>query len=312
MRIGVVGGLNMDIHLFDVHPSRGQAPLVAERYLVEPGGKGANVARAAARLGASVVLVGRVGDDEFGRECRERCAADGVDVRHVTAVSGEHTGFVTIELGDGGHHRSLVFAPGANDHLTWNDVEVALADLERCDVVVVQAEVPTHVLDGMVRWANERAKPLYVDPTPPEKVDRVAIVGAEAITPDLEEAALLTGRTLTSQLSPILAAEDLRRVGARRALVKCGPAGVIVADDDRLVRVPTLMVDAVDETGAGDVFLAALAVHRAQGADWIEAARFANVAAALSVSQSGLSLPTGADVLAALPCLTAAVENLRS
>ncbi len=311
MRIGVVGGLNMDIHLFDVHPSRGQAPLVADRYLVQPGGKGANVARAAARLGAEVVLVGRVGDDEFGRDCIDCCAADGVDVRHVTVVGGEHTGFVTIELGADGHHRSLVFAPGANDHLSWQNMEVALDDLERCDVVVVQAEVPTHVLDGMVRWAAGRSVPLFVDPTPPEQVDRVAIVGAEAITPDLEEAAALTGRTLTSQLSPILAAEDLRRAGAQRVLVKCGPAGVILADDDRVVRVPTLSVEAVDETGAGDVFLAALAVRRAEGADWVDAARFANVAAALSVSQPGLSLPTEDEVLAALPRLSPEIENLR-
>ena len=139
-RIVVVGGLNMDLHLFGLRASAGQAPLVADRYLAQPGGKGGNVARAAARLGASVELVGRVGDDEFGRGCVAAIAADGVDVSHVTTTSDAPTGFVAIELTEG-KHRSLVFAPGANVHLRWADIEPVVDGLGPHDIAIAQSEI---------------------------------------------------------------------------------------------------------------------------------------------------------------------------
>lgn len=110
-RIVIVGGLNMDLHLFGIEESSGQAPLLAERYSAAPGGRRANVARAPARLGADVALVGRVGDDEFGRDCMKSVSDDGVDTSGVLATAGVPTGFVAIELVEG-RHRSLMFAAG--------------------------------------------------------------------------------------------------------------------------------------------------------------------------------------------------------
>lgn len=205
------------------------APLIAERYLTAPGGKGANVARAAARLGADVALVGRIGDDEFGRQCVQSVSDDGVDTSGVLATADAPTGFVAIELVEG-RHRSLLFAPGANDQLTWTDVEPALASLGAGDLIIAQAEVPNAVLAEL------------------------------------------------------------------RVLVKTGETGSLLADGSATIQVPTLTITPIDETGAGDVFLAALAVKRSEGTDWATSTRFANAASALLVATDGLMLPTRGDV----------------
>lgn len=293
-RIVVIGGVNMDIHLYGVEPSVGQAPIVARHHLAEPGGKGANVARAAARLGADVRLVARIGDDEFGRDCLDVIAADGVDISGVRTTPDAPTGFVAIELVTG-HHRSILFGPGANDLLTWQDVETSLSGLGRGDVVIVQAEVPSEVLARVGDWAAATGVPLYLDPTPPDRVTREALAGAEVVTPDRQEAAALVGRADTSVLWPRLAADELLAAGARRVIVKLGAAGALLADASGAIEVPAPRVEMLDETGAGDVFLAALAVRRSEDG-WVDAVRFANAAAAVSVSTNGLGLPDHAAV----------------
>jgi ribokinase len=290
-RIVVVGGVNMDLHLFDVHRAPGQMPLVADHYLAEPGGKGANVARAARRQGAEVSLVARVGDDEFGRDCVAAIRGDGVDTTGVMTTPDTPTGFVAIEL-DEGRHRSLLFAAGANDALSWPDVEPHLADVGQDDIVVAQAEVPIDTLTELARHIDVMGASLFLDPTPPGRVENEVISRADVITPNRLEASALVGRLDTSPLWPRLAAQELLDAGARRVLLKLGEAGAILADDHGVFEIPTIQVEAVDETGAGDVFVATLAVARSEGLDWPAATRLANVASALSLSAQGLHLPS--------------------
>ncbi len=298
-RILVVGGVNMDLHLFGVRPSINGSPLLVDHYTTEPGGKGANVARAVSRLGVEVGLVARVGDDEFGRGCLDAIVADGVDVSAVVTMPGVPTGFVAIELADG-HHRTLVFAPGANDELMWDDIEPAMSTLAAGDIVITQAEVPSRTLATLAAAAAANGIRLFLDPSPPHRVEPSWLHTAEVITPDLAEAAALTGRTDSSQLWPTFAARDLHGLGRTTVIVKTGAAGAVIATGDGVVTVPTSAVRARDETGAGDVFLAALAVRRSEQADWIEAVRFANVASALSVADTGLLLPDRPSVERAL------------
>ncbi|MEQ6900321.1 PfkB family carbohydrate kinase [Nocardioides sp. YIM 152588] len=297
-RVVVVGGLNMDLHLFGLRESGGQAPLVAERHLVQPGGKGGNVARAAVRLGAEVTLVARVGDDDFGRHCLDAVAGDGVDASGVIVTPEQPTGFVAIDL-QHGKHRSLVFSPGANESLAWDDVAPHVAGLTADDIVVAQAEVHPATLSALATALSARGVPLFLDPAPPDRVRRDHLAAADVVTPDLDEAALLTGRADTSRLWRATAARELRAAGARRVLLKTSESGALLLDDDGLREVPTASVEVADETGAGDVFMAALAVARLEGRGWEEAARFANAASAISVSRLGLGLP-GRDEVAAL------------
>lgn len=298
-RIVVVGGLNMDLHLFGLHQWSGQAPLIAEHHLVQPGGKGGNVARAVARLGTDVELVARVGDDDFGRACVDAVAADGVDTSGVAVTAGSASGFVAIELTEG-RHRSLVFAPGANDHLSWPDVEPHVHSLGNDDAVIAQAEIPPDVLARLCARCVRLDVPLFLDPAPPDRIEHDHLAASTVITPNLPEAAQLVGRSEHSRLWPALAAQELIGSGARRVIVKAGQLGALLAGPDGAVVVPTSDVEMLDETGAGDVFLAALAVHRLEGAEWPRATRFANAASALSVSSHGLMLPDRSMVDAAV------------
>lgn len=300
-RIVVVGEINMDVHMFGGSESRDRRPgepLLVDRYLTEPGGKGANVARAVARLGVAVDLVGVVGADGFGRACLDAVAADGVGVSAVRTTPDAPTGFVAIELVDG-LHRTLVYAPGANGRLEWSDVEPIIEHLGPDDVLIAQAEMAPATLARIVARTLDDGVRLFLDPAPPTGVTRDALRAAEVITPNLAEAAALTGRSDSSAVWAPLAASELRALGARCVIVKAGALGAVLAVDDAPLWVPTLTVEAADETGAGDVFLAALAVRRVGGADWVEATRFANAASALSVSRPGLWLPARDDVDAA-------------
>lgn len=297
-RIGIVGGLNMDIHLFGGEHRSEDGAYLAERYIIEPGGKGSNQARAAARLGADAMLVGRVGDDEFGRLCVDATNADGVDTTHVVATAEQGTGFVVIQLIDG-RHRSLVFTPGANSLLTWADVVPALDALAGCDAVITQSEVPVDTVDRLIDWSQESSVPIYLDPASPQQASLHSLIGAAVITPNVLEAGVLTGRSLDDDTGPILAVRDLSAMGVHRSVLKLGSPGALFGSDGSITSIPTAVVEAVDETGAGDVFVAALAIRRAAGVDWVDAIAFSNAAAAVSISQSGLSLP-GFDEVAAL------------
>jgi len=288
-RIVVIGGINMDLHLFGGRRPSSGATLLVDHYLTQPGGKGSNVARAAARLGADVQLVGRVGDDEFGHRCVDAIRSDGVDVDTVS-YSAVPTGFVAIEL-DEGRHRTLVFVPGANDELEWSAVEPVVRSVAPSDLVVAQAEIPPCVLFRLAGLAASGAIRLFLDPAPPERVDAAMLRAAEVITPDRAEAAALTGRFDASEIWPAIAAVELREAGARTVVVKTGATGAVLADEHGVEVVPTLAIEPRDETGAGDVFIAALAVRHAEGADWKESVRFANAASALSVADDGLLLP---------------------
>lgn len=289
-RIVVVGGVNMDLHLFGGRRWSSGAALVVDHYFTQPGGKGGNVARAAALLGADVRLVARVGDDEFGHQCVDAIALDGVDVGAITFSTTTPTGFVAIEL-NAGLHRTLVFAPGANDELAWEHVAPTLDDLATGEIVVAQAEIPGAVMRPLAHHVSSNGARLFLDPTPPEDVDGAAMRAADVITPDRAEAAALVGRSDTSELWPMIAATELHQAGARTVVVKTGATGAALVDGWGTRQIPTLSIEPVDETGAGDVFMAALAVRRAEGAGWDDAVRFANAASALSVASQGLLLP---------------------
>jgi ribokinase len=304
-RIGVIGGVNMDIHLFDVQSQDSGADFFADRYLVEPGGKGTNQARASATLGAEVTLVGRVGDDEFGRLCVASAQQHGVDTQWVRVDVEERTGFVVIRLIEG-QHRSLVFVPGANRNLSWDDVLPALEDLRTCDAVITQTEIPMPVLSELCDWAIETGISLFLDPASPRDVTLSALRTAEVLTPDMVDAAELVGRRLDTMPARVLAVEELLDLGVRRVILKLGQGGSLLGDADGIRPIETLHIEAVDETGAGDVFVAALALRRAEGSGWDEATRFANAAAALSVSRSGFAIPAVREVMEAAPAAEAA------
>jgi len=262
-----------------------------------PGGKGANQAVAAARLGAETRLVGRVGDDEFGGRLRENLAAAGVRTDAVRAVAGCTSG-VALILVDARGQNAIVVTPGANDRLMPQDIEAARPLIEEADAVVLQLEIPPETVAHTLRLAAEVGTPSIVDAGPPRTpIDR-SVFGCTLLTPNEAEAAALLGITPGSRTAEKMAAELATR-GPKAVVLKAGAAGAVVADGKRLVTLPAFKIDPVDTTAAGDAFTAALAIGFVKGTDLVEAARVANAAGALACLKPGAqpSMPT-ADELA--------------
>jgi len=298
-RITVVGSLNTDLVIRAPHlPSPGETVTGGE-FATFPGGKGANQAVAAARLGARVALVGCVGGDDFGRRLIDGLRRDGVDVTHVRPAEGSASGTALITVGPGGQN-TIVVAPGANSKLTPDDVARAERLIEESAVLLLQLEVPMETVLAAVRLASAHGVRVVLDPAPapsgPLPPDLLKLV--DVINPNETEARALTGVTVTDEQEAGVAATRLLAQGVRAVVIKLGARGAFVHDGGRTAVVPGIRVDAIDATAAGDAFAGALAVGLAKEKDLIDAVHFANAAGALSVTRRGAqpSMPLRAEV----------------
>ena len=308
-RVTVVGSLNTDISLAVPHlPGPGETVLSAASAAVGGGGKGANQAVAAARLGAAVRMVGCCGDDDFGERLRAGLAAEGVDASGVRVVAGAASGVALITV-DAAGENAIAVAAGANG-LAGPD-EVAAAFAAPCEALVASAEIPAGVLAGVLGRAREAGTTcvLNLAPAPAGAADLLA-GGVDWLVVNEQEAAAVLGRPVTGEAGPAgapMAASALARMGARHAVVTLGAAGAVLAHAPDAagaagtVTVPGFSVASVDSVGAGDAFVAALAVALAAGVEPADAVRAACAAGAAATTRRGAqaALPHPADVLAA-------------
>jgi ribokinase len=271
--ITVVGSINLDLVVtVERHPAPGETVMGGDcRQL--PGGKGANQAVAAARLGSAVAMVGRVGDDAQGGWLRGALAGDRVDVRHVRADRDAPTGMALIAV-DARGENTIVVSPGANARVSPRDVAKAGELVSDADVVLLQHEVPHEA----VAAAIEAARGLVVlNPAPAR-----GLAGpVDVLVPNRGELEGLAG----ASGDPVMLARSV--AGARAVVVTLGAEGAVVVEGERAERVPAPRVKVVDTTGAGDAFCGALAQALADGAQLVEAARWAVRVAAVSVTRHG-------------------------
>ena len=306
MSVTVVGSLNEDVLVaVDRLPGRGETVVGRSRELA-PGGKGANQAAAAARLGPAVAMVGRVGDDPAGNRQRAALAAGGVDVGGVLTTPGEPTGTATIPVESGTGENLIVVVPGANAALTPADVEVDA--VRQADVLLLQLEVP---MDTVCAAAAATTAYVVLTPAPPQPLPRELLRLVDVLVPNEHELVQLTGAAASDRTDAELAALA-RSIAGPVVVVTLGARGALLVRRDgapALLQAPPA-VTAVDTTGAGDCFSGALAQALAAGADLPAAVRFAVTAAALSTTGPGArgGLPDGAAVRALLPRVPAAVE----
>lgn len=286
MRIVIIGGISTDIvATVDALPVAG-ACRRASGFAEGAGGKGANQAVAAARLGASVVLIGAVGFDDRGRRILATLETESVDVAHVIQARGVATGaFVLVRDGDGAKQATVM--PGANLLLTPDRVD-DLADIIRAaSVVLVQLEVPLESVLRAVRIAHDAGVPVILDPSPARSLSDELLTRVWAIKPNAQEAQALTGIDVHDRVTAHSAATALLKRGVALVAVEAGSEGNLFLTHDEEIFVPKLPVPAVDRLGAGDALTAALAVALNESMPLARMARFASASAALTTRALG-------------------------
>ncbi|OIJ98633.1 ribokinase [Streptomyces sp. MUSC 14] len=290
----VVGSANADL-VIDVErrPAAGETVLGGD-LAVHPGGKGANQAVAAARLGADTALLARVGDDGHGRLLLDSLRAADVDTVGVL-VGGAPTGVALITVDPSGDN-SIVVSPGANARLTPGDVRAAGSLFHASRVVSAQLEVPLETVTEVVRQLPPDAR-FVLNPSPPRPLPAEVLAACDPLIVNEHEARVLLGDACVSE-EPADWAKLLLARGPRSVVVTLGAEGALVCDSSGVTRVPSVKVDAVDTTGAGDAFTAALAWRLGSGSSPAEAAGYAARVGAAAVTKRGAqeSYPTAREV----------------
>ena len=291
--IVVVGSINTDMVVRVPRLPRAGETVLGGDFRQLAGGKGANQAVAAARAGGVVAMVGCVGDDQRGRDAVEVLGGDGVNVSQVHRLSAVASGVALIVV-DAGGQNSIVVAPGANARLTPAMVRQAEPLIAAAEVVLVQLEVPLDAVVETATIASGHGVRVMLDPAPAQPLPDALWRHLTLITPNVTEAAALTGREIADQGDGWAAAGILLEHGVESAIVTLGADGVLVATRQTRTMIAGLAVEAVDTTAAGDTFAGVLAARLAEGADLVDASRFANAAAAMSVTRMGAqsSVPT--------------------
>jgi ribokinase len=295
--IVVVGSVNMDLVVeCDRLPAPGETIAGGESATI-PGGKGANQAVAAARLGAEVYMVGRVGDDDFGRALRAGLEKNGVNTRYLKTTPGVASGTATIVVQKGGEN-SIIISPGANGRVSPKDVEAAAPAIRRASAVLLQLEIPQASVKRAIELCRKHRVVSVLDPAPaPSAGLPGGLHNVDIISPNETEAAtILNLKTPT----PALIGLKLLSRGAKDVVLKLGKRGAIHADATGVMtHVRGFKITPVDTTAAGDSFTAGLAIARAEGKSWADALRFANACGAIACTKFGAqpSLPRRADVM---------------
>jgi ribokinase len=300
--ITVVGSLNMDFVVQVAALPRPGETVIGSGFSTLPGGKGANQACAAGKLGGRARMVGRVGSDVFGQQLIESLAAAGVDTRAVLATEATPTGVALIFVQMGGQNQ-IVVASGANGRLAPADALSALADANE-GYLLLQLESPMETVEKAAGLGRASGVKVILDPAPARPVPDPLLASVDILTPNESEAMVLLDRrdeAVSLQDAPELARALLRR-GPRCVILKLGEKGAFLDDGREARHFPGRKVEAVDATAAGDTFNGALAVALAEGRGLPEAIEFANAAAALSVTRLGAqaSIPARSEVEALL------------
>jgi ribokinase len=292
MTVYVVGSINGDVILpVEELPVPGATVLAGEP-VHSGGGKGANVAVAAARDGRQVCMVGAVGADEAGERSLADLRQEKIETGGVAVLDETDTGLAMICV-DGAGENFIVAAPGANGGLTSEQVDAALADLARDDVCVVSFEIPEEAVAAAARVATDRGATLVVNPSPARPLGQEVLAADPVVVLNTGELERLTGED-----EPAAGAAALLGKGCATVLVTLGAAGAHLATGGEEVAVPAYMAEAVDTTGAGDAFTGLLAAGLDGSAGVVDAARRASAGAALSTERTGAR--TGMPVSAAI------------
>lgn len=282
----VIGSSNTDMVIKSAHlPAPGETILGGE-FFMNPGGKGANQAVAAAKLGGEVVFVAKVGDDIFGQEAVQGFKNEGINTDFIVVDPRNPSGVATIMVDDQGEN-CIAVASGANGTLSPADIDKALARIDAADVLLMQLETPIPTIDYAASAGSEKWRTVILNPAPAQALSDDLLAKLDVITPNETEAEILTGIKVENTSDAEKAALALREKGVGTVIITLGSQGAFVMADSFTGMVPVRKVNAVDTTAAGDTFNGALAVGMANGLPIEAAVEFANKAASVSVTRLG-------------------------
>jgi ribokinase len=310
-RVVVAGSINMDVvATAERHPKVGET-VAGKEVLYFPGGKGANQAVSAAKLGAATALIGRLGADAFGQELRAFLAAQGVDLSSARESAEAHTGTAIITLANADN--TIVVVPGANGLVSADDV--AVAEFAQGDVAVSQFEIPLQAIAAFFKRARAAGATTILNPAPARAIGGELLDLVDILVLNETELGLLTGMELRDTDDTARFIDAARSLCAASDLTICvtlGKRGVLALALGEMVMVPGRDVKAIDTTGAGDCFVGALAARLANGACLRDALGYANIAASISVQRMGAapSMPTAAEVAAVLNLAPSSDRNV--
>lgn len=300
-KIIVIGSLNMDLIVRAPRiPTPGET-ILGSNFATAGGGKGANQAVAAARLGAHVSMVGRVGSDSYGEALLLGLQKDGVDTRFIQTDPDQPTGLALITVDDHGEN-SIVVVSGANWQVSAADIERAAEAIASADVLILQLEIPLESVEFAARIAHQYRVPVILNPAPARALPASLLQHVAYLAPNESETALLSGTAVSDSRTAQQAIQRIHQLGVNTVIMTRGSQGAFVSTPSSSYTVPAFKVDPVDTTAAGDAFVAGLAFGVAAQQPLKQAVRLAAAAGALATTQPGAqpSLPKATSVQALL------------
>jgi len=300
-KIVVIGSSNTDMVVRTSRIPRPGETIMGGTFMMNPGGKGANQAVAAARLGGNVTFVARTGDDIFGDRSMANYREAGINTGSIFRDKNQPSGVALICVDDSAEN-SIVVSPGANAGLNIRDIETVRKELESANYLLMQLEILMETVEYAARIASEAGVKVILNPAPATQLQEELLKNVYLITPNETEAELLTGIAIHNLDDAKLAADKLIDMGVENVIITLGSSGALIRDANGFTKQEGRKVEAVDTTAAGDVFNGALCVALTEGMDIREAVRFATVAASISVTRMGAqcSVPTRNEVDALL------------
>jgi len=284
-KIFVIGSANTDMVVkTDILPLPGETKL-GGKFFMNAGGKGANQAVAAARLGGNVVFVSKIGDDIFGKQTLDNLRRENINTDYVYIDDEEPSGTALIMVNQEGEN-CIVVAPGANANLLPHDIE-KVKEINTAEILLMQLEIPMETIAAIVKIAKSNKQKVIINPAPAQPIDDELLQDLFLITPNETEATLLTGISIEDEASAAKAADVFLRKGVQNVIITMGKQGAFFKNNDIKFAISAPAVKAIDTTAAGDTFCGALAVALTERKAWDKAIEFAVEAASVSVTRIG-------------------------